>query len=149
MKAMRKLLCVTAITMMLALGSAAQAMVVSSGFETGDGLFDFGSISLDPGTYSMGLSAFTFETAGPFIFGLSDGAESYQVSVGTFGSSSLSFTTLGGLFDFFVGGNAGLGAIYQATVTPVPLSPAFILLGSALIPMVRFGRREPAQALPA
>ena len=142
MQSMRRLFCAAAVTMLLIFGSAAHAMMVSSGFESEDGLFDSGTIALDPGTYSMELTAFTLGVAGPFIFGITNKVEAYQVAIATFGGASTVFTTLGGLFTYNVGGDPGLGAIYEATITSVPLSPAFILLGSALIPMVRFGRRE-------
>lgn len=142
MKSMRQLLCAAVVTTLLTLGGAAHAMTVSSGFETEDGLFDSGTIELDAGTYSMGLTAFTFGAAGPFIFGITNEVEAYQVAIATFGGASTVFTTVGGLFTYNVGGAPGPGAIYEASITAVPLSPAFILLGSALIPMVRFGRRE-------
>lgn len=144
MKSMTKLLAVPALIGMLGFASASQADVVSSGFETGAGIFDTGSIFLDAGLYTLDLTAFTFGAAGPFIFGISSSetGEAFQVSVPAFGAASTPFTTIGGMFDFLVGGNAGTGAIYEASINAVPLPPSLVMLGTAVAAMVSIGRKS-------
>lgn len=144
MKSITKLFAVPAIVGMLGFASASQAFVVSEGFETGGGLFDSGEIWLDAGDYSLDLTAFTFGAAGPFIFGISSSetGEAFQVSVPTFGAASTLFSTVGGLFDFLVGGSAGSGTIYEASIEPVPLPPSLVMLGSAVAAMVSIGRHR-------
>ena len=113
---------------------AAPAMIVDSEFRTG-GWVDEGTIALGPGHYSLALQIFSAGTAGPFIFGISNALEAFQVSVKSFGSASVLFLTPGGTFDYLVGGNAGDGAIFKATVVPaavIPLPSALWLLGVAV-----------------
>jgi len=143
MKSMIKFLAVPAIAGMLGFGAASQAFVVSEGFETGSGVFDSGEVSLSAGDYTLDLTAFTFGPAGPFIFGISNlsTGEAFQVSVPAFGAASVAFSTVGGLFDFLVGGNAGAGAIYEASINAVPLPPSLVMLGTAVAAMVSIGRR--------
>lgn len=128
--------------LLLGLGGAAQAAIVSQGFEIGAGVFDSGSIDLDAGSYTLDLTAFTFGPAGPFIFGIANLAEAFQVSLPAFGSASTPFTTVGGVFTFLVGGDAGAGTIYTASITAIPLPPAVWMLGSALVGLVSIGRRS-------
>lgn len=140
--------------LLLGLGSATQAapivvppdFVVSDGFELGAGIFDSSTVSgtfeISAGTYDLNLTAFTFGPAGPFIFGISNLAEAFQVSVASFGSASERFTTLGGTFGFLVGGDAAAGAIYEASISAIPLPPAVWMLGSALVGLVTVGRRS-------
>ncbi len=142
MKLIAKTLAVPALVGLLGLSTASQAMVVSEGFEMGGGIFDSGSLSLAAGDYSLDLSAFTFGPAGPFIFGITNSAESFQVSVAEFGSASTFFSTVGGMFSFLVGGNAGTGAIYEASVNAVPLPPSILMLGTAAAAMFSIGRRK-------
>ncbi len=143
MKTMSKLMAVPALVASLGFAAASQAMVVSEDFETGAGIFDAGDIFLDAGAYTLDLTAFTFGAAGPFIFGLSNLAtgEAFQVSLPAFGAASTSFSTLGGLFDFLVGGDAGPGTIYEASISAVPLPPSLMMLGTAVAAMVSIGRR--------
>lgn len=145
MKMTAKSLAVPALVGMLSLGSAAQAMVVSEGFETGAGVFDSGSITLGAGQYTLDLTAFTFGSAGPFIFGITNNdvaSEAFQVSVAEFGAASFLFNTVGGVFDFLVGGNAGDGTIYEASVNAVPLPPSLLMLGTAAAAMFSIRRRS-------
>lgn len=128
--------------LLLGLGGAAQAATVSEGFASGTGVFDSGSIDLDAGTYTMELTVFTFGSAGPFLFGIANSSEAFQVAVDTFGQASTVFTTVGGTFDFLVGGVAGLGSIYNASITVVPLPAAVWLLGSAMVGLVVISRRK-------
>jgi hypothetical protein len=120
-----------------------QAMVVDSGFRTGNWL-DSGLISLAAGSYSLDLTAFNLGPAGPTIFGISNFAEAFQVSLASFGSVSSPFTTIGGTFTYLVGGFAGAGTVFQASISPVapvPLPSSLMMLGGALAAMVSIGRR--------
>ena len=142
MKLFTKALAVPAIVGLLGMSAASQAMVVSEGFELGGGVFDSGELTLAAGDYSLNLEAFTFGPAGPFIFGISNDTEEFQVSIAEFGSASTFFSTVGGVFSFLVGGNAGTGAIYEASVNAVPLPPSILMLGTAAAAMFSFGRRQ-------
>ncbi len=144
---LRKLTVMSSLLLLLCLGTAAQAATVfeSTGFETGAGLFDSGSITLLEGDYTLSLTAFTFGVAGPFIFGIASDTEAFQISLPSFGADSVAFSTLGGVFEFLVGGNAGEGTIYAASiesVAPVPLPPAVGLLGAAMVAMATINRRR-------
>jgi hypothetical protein len=144
MKLLGRYLSAPVLFALLSLSNHSQAMTVASGFATGPGLFDSGEITLDPGDYTLDLEAFTFGLAGPFIFGISNLVETFQVSVATFGGASSPFTTVGGTFDYLVGGFAGAGAIFKASISPVapvPLPPAVLLLGTALAAVVGIGPR--------
>ena len=144
MNSMTKTLAVPALVGMLGFASASQAFVVSDGFQTGAGVFDSGSFWLDAGQYTMDLTAFTFGPAGPFIFGINNGdaPEAWQVSVAEFGAASFLFNTVGGMFDFLVGGNAGGGTVYEASVNAVPLPPSILMLGTAAAAMFSIRRRN-------
>jgi len=143
MNLISKTFAIPAMAGMLSLGTAVQAEVVSEGFALGDGLFDSGSIWIDAGEYSLDLTAFTYGKAGPFIFGITnnDAPEAWQVSVAEFGAASFLFSTVGGLFDFLVGGDAGDGAIYEASINAVPLPPSLLMLGTAAAAMFSIRRR--------
>ena len=120
-----------------------QAMVVDSGFKTGNWL-DSGVLSLAAGSYSLDLTAFNFGPAGPTIFGISNFAEAFQVGLASFGSVSSPFATVGGTFTYLVGGFGGSGTVFQAAISPVapvPLPSSLIMLGGALAAMVSIGRR--------
>ena len=95
MKLFTKALAVPAIVGLLGMSAASQAMVVSEGFELGGGVFDSGELTLAAGDYSLNLEAFTFGPAGPFIFGISNDTEEFQVSIAEFGSASTFFSTVG------------------------------------------------------
>ena len=144
MNLLAKTLAVPALVGLLGLSTASQAMVVSEGFEIGGGIFDSGSLTLAAGDYSLDLEAFTFGPAGPFIFGITNAAESFQVSVAEFGSASTFFSTVGGVFSYLVGGAAGTGTIYEASINaaPVPLPPSILMLGTAAAAMFSIGRRK-------
>lgn len=145
MTLMSKTFAVPALVGLLSMSSVVQAEVVSDGFVWGDGIFDSGTVSLDAGDYSLDLTAFTFGPAGPFIFGITntEAPEAFQVSVAEFGAASFLFSTVGGVFNFLVGGDAGDGAIYEASVNtaPVPLPPSILMLGSAAAAMFSIRRR--------
>ena len=129
-------------------GHSAQAATIDSGFRTGNWT-DAGTLQLDPGNFVMELTVFTFDTGGPFIFGLADASETFKVTLAGDGLASLSFTTLGGVFNYLVGGGAGSGAIFSATVTPettVPIPQSLVLLGSACAALLGL-RRDPARQL--
>jgi len=144
MNYLAKSLAVPALVGMLGLSTASQAMVVSEGFELGSGIFDSGEVTLVAGDYSLDLEAFTFGPAGPFIFGITNAMESFQVSVAEFGSASTFFSTVGGVFNFLVGGSAGPGTIYEASINtaPVPLPSSILMLGTAAAAMFSIGRRK-------
>jgi hypothetical protein len=146
MKLFTKALAVPALVGMLGLSTASQAMVVSEGFELGAGNFDSGEITLAAGDYTLDLEAFTFGPAGPFIFGIANDTEAFQVSVAEFGLASTFFSTVGGVFSFLVGGNAGTGTIYEASINAVPLPPSILMLGTAAAAMFSFGRRHSKSA---
>jgi len=143
MSLMTKAFAVPALAGLLSMSSVVQADVVSDGFATGAGVFDSGSIFLDAGAYTLDLTAFTFGPAGPFIFGITntEAPEAFQVSVAEFGAASFLFNTVGGMFDFLVGGNAGTGAIYEASINAVPLPPSVLMLGTAAAAMFSIRRR--------
>ena len=144
MKSLAKSLAIPALVGMLGMSAASQAMVVSEGFELGSGVFDSGEVTLAAGDYTLDLEAFTFGPAGPFIFGITNAVESFQVSVAEFGSASTFFSTVGGVFSFLVGGSAGTGTIYEASINtaPIPLPPSILMLGSAAAAMFSIGRRR-------
>ncbi len=143
MSFMTKVFAVPALASLLSMSSVVQADVVSEGFETGAGIFDSGSLLLDAGDYTLDLTAFTFGPAGPFIFGITntEAPEAFQVSVAEFGAASFLFSTVGGMFDFLVGGNGGTGTIYEASVNAVPLPPSVLMLGTAAAAMFSIRRR--------
>jgi len=147
MNLIAKLVAVPALAGALGLGAAVQAEVISDGFELGSGVFDSGSFWLDAGSYSLDLTAFTFGPAGPFIFGIDNQAndEAWQVSVAEFGDASFLFSTVGGMFDFLVGGDAGSGTIYEASVNAVPLPPSVLMLGTAAAAMFSIRRRSKSE----
>jgi hypothetical protein len=134
----------------LTFSGASQAATVweLGGFDTGPGLFDSGEVDLLAGDYTLDLDAFAFLPAGPIVFGITNLAENFQVAIAPpgSGSASFAFTTLGGTFDFLIGGNAGLGGtLWKAeinSVAPVPLPAAAWMLGSALVGLVTVGRRK-------
>ena len=117
MKSLAKSLAIPALVGMLGMSAASQAMVVSEGFELGSGLFDSGEVTLAAGDYTLDLEAFTFGPAAPFIFGITNAMESFQVSVAEFGSESTFFSTVGGVFSFLVGGSAGSGEYFVQLYT--------------------------------
>ena len=119
---------------------ASQADVVASGFKTGSWA-DYGVITLDPGSYTLDLTAFTFSPAGPTVFGIANLSEAFQVAVASFGAASAAFTTVGGTFNWVVGGFAGTGTVFTASVNAVPLPSSVIMIGSARAAMVSIGRR--------
>ena len=119
---------------------ASQAVVVDSGFKTGSWA-DYGVITLDPGSYTLDLTAFTFGPAGPTVFGIANLSEAFQVAVASFGAASAAFTTVGGTFNWVAGGFAGTGTVFTASVNAVPLPSSVIMIGSALAAMVSIGRR--------
>ena len=143
MKLFKKYSTISALLVLLSLSVASQASVVDSGFKTGSWA-DFGVITLAPGSYTLDLTAFTFGPAGPTVFGIANLNEAFQVAVATFGAAQTAFTTVGGTFNWVVGGNAGAGTAFTAAVNaaaPVPLPSSVIMLGSALAAMVSIGRR--------
>lgn len=142
MKLLAKTLAVPALVGLLGLSTASQAMVVSEGFEMGAGIFDSGSLTLAAGEYTLDLTAFTFGPAGPFVFGIANDTEAFQVSVAELGLASTLFSTVGGVFSFLVGGNAGSGTIYEASINAIPLPPSILMLGTAAAAMFSIGRRK-------
>lgn len=140
-----------ALLLLVAFCLPSQAMVVDSGFKTGTWL-DSGviPIPLAAGSYTLDLTAFNFGPAGPTIFGIANLAEAFQVGLASFGAVSAPFTTIGGTFTFLVGGFAGPGTIFQASISPlapVPLPSSLIMLGGAIAAMVSIGRRGIAHGL--
>ena len=55
----------------------------------------------------------------------------YLKAVASFGAASSAFTTLGGSFNYIVGGFAGLGTVFTASVNaaPVPLPASVVMVG--------------------
>lgn len=145
MTALRKILTASALLALLGLAGASQAEIVSSGFANKPGIFDSGTTwDLAAGDYKLELTAFTFGPAGPFIFGIANSEEAFQIALPSFGTDYTLFTTVGGIFEFLVGGAPGAGAIYEASITaiePVPLPPAAVLLATAVAAMATLGRR--------
>ena len=143
MKLFKKLSMAGALLLLVSLSVSSQALTVDRGFKTGSWA-DFGVLTLAPGSYALDLTAFTFGTAGPTVFGIANLAEAFQVSVASFGAGSTVFTTLGGTFNYIVGGNGGLGTVFTASINTaaVPLPASVVLLGSALAGMVGIGRRK-------
>ena len=142
MKLFKKYSTISALLVLLTLSAASQADVVDSGFKTGSWA-DFGVITLAPGSYTLDLTAFTFGSAGPTVFGIANLSEAFQVAVASFGSAQTAFSTVGGTFNWVAGGFAGLGTAFTASVNPapVPLPSSVIMLGTALAAMVSIGRR--------
>lgn len=145
MTALKKLLTASALLALLGLAGTSQAETVSSGFASVPGIFDSGTLELAPGEYMLELTAFTFGPSGPFIFGIANAEEAFQVALPGFGYESALFTTVGGIFEFLVGGAPGAGAIYEASITastPVPLPSAFVLFATAVAAAATLGRRR-------
>ena len=142
MKFLSKYSTISALLVLLTFSMASQADVVDSGFKLGSWA-DYGVITLDPGSYTLDLTAFTFGTAGPTVFGIANLSEAFQVAVASFGAASTAFTTVGGTFNWVAGGFAGAGTVFTASVNaaPVPLPSSLIMIGSALAAMVSIGRR--------
>ena len=140
MKLFSKFSTISALLVLLTFSMASQADVVDSGFRTGSWA-DYGVITLDPGSYTLDLTAFTFGTAGPTVFGIANLTEAFQVAVASFGAASAAFTTVGGTFNWVAGGFAGAGTVFTASVNAVPLPSSVIMIGSALAAMVSIGRR--------
>ena len=146
MKLFSKFSTISALLVLLTFSMASQAAPVfqHSGSESGSWA-DFGVITLNPGSYTLDLTAFTFGGPGPTIFGIANLTEAFQVAVASFGMASTAFTTVGGgTFTWGVGGLAGAGTtVFQASVNaaPVPLPSSVIMIGSALAAMVSIGRR--------
>lgn len=140
MKLFSKYSTISALLVLLTFSMASQADVVASGFKTGSWA-DYGVITLDPGSYTLDLTAFTFGPAGPTVFGIANLSEAFQVAVASFGAASAAFTTVGGTFNWVVGGFAGTGTVFTASVNAVPLPSSVIMIGSALAAMVSIGRR--------
>jgi len=143
MKFSRKLTMAALLWVLISLSVGSQAVTVDSGFKTGSWA-DFGVLTLAPGSYILDLTAFTFGTAGPTVFGIANLSEAFQVSVASFGAGSTAFSTIGGTFNYIVGGFAGLGTVFTASVNaaPVPLPASVVMFGSALAAMVGIGRRK-------
>lgn len=143
MKLSKKLGMAGVLLLFMSLSVTSQALTVDSGFKTGSWA-DFGVLTLAPGTYTLDLTAFTFGTAGPTIFGIANLSEAFQVSVASFGAGSTPFSTLGGTFNYIVGGFAGLGTVFTASVNaaPIPIPASVVMFGSALAAMVGIGRRK-------
>ncbi|MBX9604829.1 MAG: hypothetical protein K2Y51_01315 [Gammaproteobacteria bacterium] len=143
MKLLKNYSMISALLVLLTLSVASQAQVVDSGFRAGSWA-DFGEITLAAGDYTLELSA--IGSGVPLLFGLigQDVAEAYQVVLGDLpGTVSKTFTTVGGTFDWLVGG-PGPFTVFTASVNkvePIPLPSSVIMLGSALAAMVSIGRR--------
>lgn len=87
MKFLSKYSTISALLVLLTFSMASQADVVDSGFKLGSWA-DYGAITLDPGSYTLDLTAFTFGTAGPTVFGIANLSEAFQVAVASFGAAS-------------------------------------------------------------
>lgn len=142
MRLFSKFSTISALLVLLTFSTASQAVVVDSGFKTASWA-DFGVLALNPGSYTLDLTAFTFGPAGPTVFGIANSTEAFQVAVASFGTASTAFTTVGGNFNWLTGGFVGVGAGtgFVASVNVVPLPSSVIMIGSALAAMVSIGRR--------
>ena len=142
MKKLTKYMSLSALLMLLSLSAGVQAATVSEGFKSGPSWVESGTITLDPGSYTLDLLVFGF--GGPTIFGIANTTESFQVALGSIGLGTAGFNTAGGTFSFLVGGNAGAGTIYNAAINAVPLPPALGMLGAGIVALATIGGRKRA-----